>query len=48
MDDITTYQTVERWWIEALEVAEYSEDQEDWDTAEALGMILDEMEQPNG
>jgi hypothetical protein len=48
MDDITLYQTVERWWIEAVQVAEHSEDQEDWDSAEALGMILDEMEQPNG
>lgn len=43
-DDYTTYATVERWWIEAIQVAEHSEDQEDWDTAEALGQILDEME----
>jgi len=48
MDDITVYQTVERWWIEACEVAEHSGDQEDWDAAEALGMILDEMELTNG
>ena len=48
MDDYTIYSTVERWWIEAVEVAEHSESQEDWDAAEALGKILDEMEPPNG
>ncbi len=42
--DYTVFATVERWWIEALELAEETEDPNDWDAAEALGNICDQLE----
>lgn len=40
----TILATVERWWIEALEHAEETDLEEDWDAAEAIGQICDQME----
>ena len=43
-DDYTVIATVERWWIEALEMAEESKDDMDWHAAEALGNLCDQLE----
>ena len=43
-DDYTVFATVERWWQESIEIAEESGLDEDWDAAEALGNICDQLE----